>query len=163
MSNNFKREDRYIVFKVADLGNSLKGDEIHRLAREYAEQRRLKGKEPLDCVVVESDWPEYEPTWRAIEARVTGTQNVPEESCVQVAARIMSIKLIQERNELLEALKEIMPFTATMAIGCRGDKCREPWCYSCNGEEEAEKAAQRGYDAYAKASAAIIKVTGEQP
>ena len=24
--------------------------------------------------VVESDWPEYEPTWRAIEARVTGTQ-----------------------------------------------------------------------------------------
>lgn len=77
MSNNFKREDRYIVFKVSDLGNSLKGDEIRRLAREYAEQRRLKGKEPLDCVVVESDWPEYEPTWRAIEARVTGTQNVP--------------------------------------------------------------------------------------
>ena len=77
MSNNFKREDRYIVFKVSDLGNSLKGDEIRRLAREYAEQRRPKGKEPLDCVVVESDWPEYEPTWRAIEARVTGTQNVP--------------------------------------------------------------------------------------
>ena len=77
MSNNFKREDRYIVFKVSDLGNSLKGDEIRRLAREYAEQRRLKGKEPLDCVVVESDWPEYEPTWRAIEARATGTQNVP--------------------------------------------------------------------------------------
>ena len=25
-------------------------------------------------VVVESDWPEYEPTWRAIEARVTGAQ-----------------------------------------------------------------------------------------
>ena len=62
---------------MSDLGNSLKGDEIRRLAREYAEQRRLKGKEPLDCVVVESDWPEYEPTWRAIEARVTGTQNVP--------------------------------------------------------------------------------------
>ena len=77
MSNNFKQEDHYIVFKVSDLGNSLKGDEIRRLAREYAEQRRLKGKEPLDCVVVESDWPEYEPTWRAIEARVTGTQNVP--------------------------------------------------------------------------------------
>ena len=77
MSNEFMCEDRYIVFKVSDLGNSLKGDEIRRLAREYAEQRRLKGKEPLDCVVVESDWPEYEPTWRAIEARVTGTQNVP--------------------------------------------------------------------------------------
>ena len=74
MSTEFSREDRYIVFKTSDLGNSLKGDEIRRLAREYAEQRRLKGKEPLECVVVEKDWPEYEPTWKAIEARVTGAQ-----------------------------------------------------------------------------------------
>jgi len=73
----FQREERYVVFKVSDLGNSLKGDEIRRLAREYAEQRRLKGKEPLECVVVEKDWPEYEPTWEAIEARVTGAQPEP--------------------------------------------------------------------------------------
>ena len=73
----FQREERYVVFKVSDLGNSLKGDEIRRLAREYAEQRRLKGKEPLECVVVEKDWPEYEPTWRAIEARVTGAHPAP--------------------------------------------------------------------------------------
>lgn len=77
MNDEFKQEDRYIVFKVSDLGNSLKGDEIRQLAREYAEQRRLKGKPPLECVVVESDWPEYEPTWRAIEARVTGAQAHP--------------------------------------------------------------------------------------
>ena len=77
MSTEFSREDRYIVFKTSDLGNSLKGDEIRRLAREYAEQRRLKGKEPLECVVVEKDWPEYEPTWEAIEARVTGAQPAP--------------------------------------------------------------------------------------
>ena len=77
MSTEFSREDRYIVFKISDLGNSLKGDEIRRLAREYAEQRRLKGKEPLECVVVEKDWPEYEPTWKAIEARVTGAQPAP--------------------------------------------------------------------------------------
>lgn len=77
MSNEFMREERYIVFKMSDLGNSLKGDEIRRLAREYAEQRRLKGKKPLECVVVEKDWPEYEPTWKAIEARVTGAQPAP--------------------------------------------------------------------------------------
>lgn len=74
MSNEFTREERYIVFKLSDLGNSLKGDEIRRLAREYAEQRHLKGKKPLECVVVEKGWPEYEPTWRAIEARVTGAK-----------------------------------------------------------------------------------------
>ena len=77
MSSEFTREERYIVFKLSDLGNSLKGDEIRKLAEEYAEQRRLKGKEPLKCVVVESDWPEYEPTWKAIEARVTGAQPAP--------------------------------------------------------------------------------------
>jgi len=29
-------------------------------------------KAPLICCVVEQDWPEYEPTWQAIEERVTG-------------------------------------------------------------------------------------------
>ena len=77
MSTEFEREERYIVFKLSDLGNSLKGDEIRRLAREYAEQRRLRGKPPLECAVVESDWPEYEPTWRAIEARVAGERLAP--------------------------------------------------------------------------------------
>ena len=77
MNNEFNSEERYIVFKVSDLGNSLKGDEIRKLAREYAEHREQLGKKPLDCVVVESDWPEYEPTWRAIEARVTGAQPAP--------------------------------------------------------------------------------------
>ena len=77
MSTEFEREERYIVFKLSDLGNSLKGDEIRRLAREYAEQRRLRGKPPLECAVVESDWPEYEPIWRAIEVRVAGERLAP--------------------------------------------------------------------------------------
>ena len=77
MTAEFNREERYIVFKISDLGNSLKGDEIRRLAREYAEHRQRLRKKPLECVVVESDWPEYEPTWQAIEARVTGAQPAP--------------------------------------------------------------------------------------
>ena len=77
MTDEFRREERYIVFKVSDLGNSLKGDEIRRLAREYAEHRRRLGKKPLECVVVEKDWPEYEPTWRTIEARAIGAQSAP--------------------------------------------------------------------------------------
>lgn len=72
-------------------------------------------------------------------------------------------RLIAAAPDLLEALKEIMPFIATAAIGCHGEKCREPWCHSCNGEEEAEAAAQKGCDAWAKARAAIARATGEQP
>lgn len=100
----FQREERYVVFKVSDLGNSLKGDEIRRLAREYAEQRRLKGKEPLECVVVEKDWPEYEPTWEAIEARVTGAQPAPtiaEQDQINAEAAIRSIYGARPKDEAL--------------------------------------------------------------
>jgi hypothetical protein len=29
----------------------------------------------------------------------------------------------------------------TDTIGCHGYKCRQAWCWSCNGEEYAESAA----------------------
>ena len=80
MNNNFKREARYVVLKNADIMQCLTVNELIELRRIQAKavaHRAKLGKPWLDCVVVESDWPEYEPTWRAIEARVTGTQNVP--------------------------------------------------------------------------------------
>jgi len=69
----FKREDRYVVLKIKDLHEYLPQpliDHLCSIALEVAAGRRMAGKEPLECVVVESDWPEYEPTWAAIEARM---------------------------------------------------------------------------------------------
>ena len=80
MSTEFKREERYIVFKLSDVEKDFFPSEISQLLRLYETQqsmRKQSGKPPLDCVVVESDWPEYEPTWNAIEARVTGAQPAP--------------------------------------------------------------------------------------
>lgn len=91
MTNEFTREDRYIVFKLSDLGDSLKGDEIRRLAREYAEHRQRLRKKPLECVVVEKDWPEYEPTWGAIAARVTGAEQ-PTSHAFDDSATIAGLK-----------------------------------------------------------------------
>ncbi|MCO7567795.1 hypothetical protein NJI34_00110 [Pseudomonas sp. S 311-6] len=74
MSTEFQREDRYIVIKRSDL------DKLSPIDRDLA----LSSLEHVDsimaawdcparkCLVIESDWPEYEPTWAAIEARVTG-------------------------------------------------------------------------------------------
>jgi hypothetical protein len=43
--------------------------------------RRRQGKKPLVACVVESDWPEYEPTWNAIEERTKfGTAKPSQES-----------------------------------------------------------------------------------
>lgn len=65
-------EHRYIVFKISDLGNSIKGDEVRRLADEYAEQRAKLGKAPLKGIFVEEDWPEFGPVFRMLEQRVDG-------------------------------------------------------------------------------------------
>jgi hypothetical protein len=52
-----------------------------------------------------------------------------------------------EVEGLRKAAKAVRPYIATQPVGCHGDKCREPWCYSCCGEDEADKAAQKGADA----------------
>lgn len=69
----FQREPRYTVLKITDIQEALGPDEtetlIH-LEEKIAAYRQNAGKQPLACVVVESDWPEYEPTWTAIQERV---------------------------------------------------------------------------------------------
>lgn len=70
---NFKREHRYTVVKNTDALAALTDTEItilHILAAKVGNFREASGKEPLECVVVEHDWPEYEPTWGAIKARI---------------------------------------------------------------------------------------------
>lgn len=39
---------------------------------------------------------------------------------------------------LVEALESIMRYIPLDVVHCRGDKCREPWCASCFGDEDAE-------------------------
>jgi hypothetical protein len=71
---DFEREDRYLVLKRSDIEKYL--DDIDKLelevlAENIANKRMDDGRERLlKCVVVEHDWPEYEPTWAAIEARM---------------------------------------------------------------------------------------------
>lgn len=77
MSTEFKREERYLVFKLSDAEEHFTPGEKQHLERLVEVQRTGReeaGKPPLECVVIESDWPEYEPTWRAIETRMTGAQ-----------------------------------------------------------------------------------------
>jgi len=70
----FKREPRYIVFKINDIHNYLDKWQIRdliNLGTRIAEARERDGKPPFNAVVVEQDWPEFEPTWAAIEERMT--------------------------------------------------------------------------------------------
>ena len=73
-----ERENRYLVIKRSDLRMAEKllkpeaFEALEILEKMSNQVRANRGKSPLCCVVVESDWPEYEPTWQAIEGRVDG-------------------------------------------------------------------------------------------
>jgi hypothetical protein len=70
---SFKRENRYLVIKRSDIHRYLSRDDEEQLeliACGIEAEREMEGRQPLECVVVESDWAEYEPTWAAIQARV---------------------------------------------------------------------------------------------
>lgn len=74
----FKREDRYMVLKWSDIERALNLDEVndlYKIREKIAKCRHCNGKMArLKCVVVEHDWPEYEPTWQAIEQRVLNSK-----------------------------------------------------------------------------------------
>ncbi|WP_372822460.1 hypothetical protein ACCE15_08995 [Pseudomonas parafulva] len=65
----FVREDRYIVIKRSDLE---KVPVNYRSALVDPMLSLLSHLPRRECLVIESDWPEYEPAWAAIKTRVTG-------------------------------------------------------------------------------------------
>lgn len=72
MKPEFKREERYIVLKRKDVNKALTTDlwlHLEEICDTVNYFRGLKG--PLECVVVEKDWPEYEIVWKLIEDRMT--------------------------------------------------------------------------------------------
>ncbi|OFE11421.1 hypothetical protein PHACT_12760 [Pseudohongiella acticola] len=83
--STFKREPRYLVFKIKDLNpqpneapatqriREWLGRAVNADARHYSELRtNIMGKPELECLVIEKDWPEYELAWHLIEARMSG-------------------------------------------------------------------------------------------
>lgn len=68
----FRREARYIVLKTTDISPALtatEGNELARLIFKIDGYRFKRGKSLLKAVVVEHDWPEYEPVWKMLEER----------------------------------------------------------------------------------------------
>ena len=79
MKKHFTREKRYTVLKNTDIKAGLNKTERHileTLCNKLYRYRVNAGKIDLDCVVVESDWPEYEPMWQAIEDRVMSEKSI---------------------------------------------------------------------------------------
>ena len=76
----FQREDRYIVIKRSDIETFWRDDVREQfmaaLQRLNEHHVRIPQRQYL---VIESDWPEYEPAWHMIERRVNGVAGEPPE------------------------------------------------------------------------------------
>ena len=62
-----------VRFRICVRTRYLIGADIDSLKRIFESvnlERHRRGKSDLTAVVVESDWPEYEPVWKMIESRV---------------------------------------------------------------------------------------------
>lgn len=73
--SSFNRENRYIVLKRKHLANLPSSLQL-RLKPALDEAAQLVPT--FECLVIENDWPEYEPAWQMIEQRMTGAAPVVE-------------------------------------------------------------------------------------
>lgn len=62
----------YVVLKISDVRDGLSPEDVVHFAemiRQVELNRENAGKPKLECVVIESEWPEYRPVLKAIEKR----------------------------------------------------------------------------------------------
>lgn len=65
-------ENRYVVLKKKDIDEVLsvaEQNQLDDLCRKINLHRGRMGRDGLQCVVVEHDWPEFQPVCDAIKAR----------------------------------------------------------------------------------------------
>ena len=93
--SDFKREERYIVFKIKELTIGQTCD-----LRDYIAEQGIKTPE---CTVVESDWPNYEHVWQTIEQVANGTFDPDEITHLQAKS-----EALQERVAELEDREDAM-------------------------------------------------------
>lgn len=119
MAEEFKRKNKYIVFKTSDLiraGLSLEDQAaLSRIQEKVCGLRASMTKPALECVVVESDWPEYEPVWQMIEERVTGKTKTQKEEIKEFLENMLkgdfpSILTIEDRVITLDTTTTELAF-----------------------------------------------------
>ena len=80
--NDFKRENRYLVFKNKDIQKHLNQDQQNQLAN-IAQQiflgRQLEDRQDLECVVIESDWSIYNKAWNLVKQEFNTRTNQSKE------------------------------------------------------------------------------------
>ncbi|MFO3723975.1 hypothetical protein [Pseudomonas sp. HLMP] len=112
----FQREDRYIVIKRSDLTKLSPIDrDLVLSSLEHVDSIMATWDCPArQFLVIESDWPEYEPAWEAIQARVTGKPAEQHHEPIMLTA---VAELVDDGDGGLEALWLLEGGTAELFAG----------------------------------------------
>lgn len=164
-----EREHRYIVIKIKDAQQALSEhgfNHLRQLAGFVADWRSRQGKIPLACVVVESDWPEYEPTWAAIAARMDGVAVAePQQAAAhkaevyeQMAARIAALE--KDAEEAFATGQRMAQLLTGVANALRGEPAPLS-AHSWHDLPERAAAAIAAINVMQKAAAALAQQQGK--
>ncbi len=98
--SEFKKEDRYIVIKRKELAvlDSHDQKQLNTILNKMADARAFKGKPPLECVVVESDWPIYDMVWDAVSRFALCRPQAIKEAMVNALAEALNELKIHESD-----------------------------------------------------------------
>ena len=113
MADTFEREERFIVIKRKHLSPAKE-----EALRTYLHDDNIG---TVECVVVESDWPEYETIWKIIEARVNP------EPIVRAVYEARPFKVISEALSEATGLPMDAPISWDAFIAAGGDPSGLRW------------------------------------
>lgn len=100
--SNFIKEDRYLVMKRSEIDSGLDAEQksiLFHLAQKVAAERHSLGKPVLECVVVESDWSNYNEVWESLESVANGVY--------QDSGQTVN-RLTEENDKLRICLKQML-------------------------------------------------------
>jgi hypothetical protein len=148
-------QERDRLQEVIDSNTTLSVRRIAELTRERnaarAERDQQAGEIAAAMAVLKPNMPEsglVDACKQVKQAAISAMDNsdVLERKCDQQAGALVTLRA---------ALQTVMPFVCVQPIPCSGWKCREEWCPSCYGDEEAEAGVARAQAALKLADAAL--------
>ena len=102
--SKFKKEQRYFVLKIKDIEKYLDKtllDKFMTTVNTIEAGREHDNKEPLQCVVVQSDWPEYEHVWKDIEDRMNEKPS-QRDTAIKLLTKCSSMLFMNDDDPVLE-------------------------------------------------------------
>jgi len=141
--SDFKRENRYIVIKRSDLEGAVSDlpikyqkkvwDQLGQVVSMPNKHRQNTGKSPLECVIVEHDWPEYDYVWKAIKHRMETGECLFE----QQQARIAKLEHKVEKYEATLFAAGAMGQSPCFKCGYNGPGYYQPGQHPCAAQHHA--------------------------